>query len=85
MPTNGEVLDLLQEKINMALKAKRLRQTDRTMLEIMQLFVIYMADDHPKTQTMWQVFRPAIWIGSAAILSFIGLVVSGRVSITIAP
>lgn len=85
MPTNGEVLDLLKEKIGAALKVERISHSDRAMLEIMQLFVIYMVDDHPKTQAMWQVFRPAMWVGSAAIISLIGVVVSGRVSIVINP
>lgn len=85
MPTNGEVLDLLKEKIGAALKVKRISRSDKAMLEIMQLFVIYMVDDHPKTQAMWQVFRPAMWVGSAAIISLIGVVVSGRVSIVINP
>lgn len=83
MAHSGEVLNLLEEKITMALKAKRLRASERTLLEIQQLFVIYMQDDHPKTQAMWQVFRPAVWVGSAFIISFIGLIASGRVEIII--
>jgi hypothetical protein len=82
---NGEVLDLLEEKIAAALKVRRIKASDKTMLEVMQLFVIYMKDDHPKTQTMWIVFRPAVWIGTAFILSFIGAIASGNVTITIAP
>lgn len=83
MPANGEVLTLLQEKIVTALQRKRINASDRAMLEIMQLFVIYMVDDHPKTQMMWQVFRPAIWAGSIFLISFIGMIASGRVQIFI--
>lgn len=83
MPSNGEILTLLEKKIEDGLKTKRLSKSERLSLEVQQLFVLYMKDDHPKTQTMWQVFRPAAWIGSAALLSLIGLIVSGRVEIII--
>lgn len=80
---NGDVLSLLEKKIEEGLKQKRLSKSERLSLEVQQLFVLYMKDDHPKTQTMWQVFRPAVWVGSAFILSIIGLVAAGRVEILI--
>lgn len=83
MLNNSDVLDLLEQKIEAGLKVKRLRASERLSLEVQQLFVLYMKDDHPKTQAMWQVFKPAIWLGSAIVLAFIGAVVSGRVEIII--
>lgn len=81
--TNSDVLNLLEQKIEAGLKAKRLRASERLSLEVQQLFVLYMKDDHPKTQAMWQVFKPAMWVGSAFILTMIGLIASGRVEIII--
>ncbi len=83
MATNSDVLDLLEQKIESGLKAKRLRSSELLSLEVQQLFVLYMKDDHPKTQAMWQVFRPAMWLGSAIILAVIGIIASGRVEIII--
>lgn len=83
MPNNSDVLDLLEQKIEAGLKAKRLRSSERLSLEVQQLFVLYMKDDHPKTQAMWQVFKPAVWLGSAIVLSLIGVIASGRVEIII--
>lgn len=83
MPTNGEVLTLLEKKIEEGLKAKRLSKSERLSLEVQQLFVLYMKDDHPKTQTMWQVFKPAMWAGVVFFTSFIGLIATGRVEIII--
>lgn len=81
--TISDVLDLLEQKIEAGLKTKRLRQNERLSLEVQQLFVLYIKDDHPKTQAMWQVFRPVMWLGSALILALIGVVMSGRVEIII--
>lgn len=83
MPNNSDVLDLLEQKIEAGLKAKRLRPSERLSLEVQQLFVLYMKDDHPKTQAMWQVFKPVVWLGSAIVLALIGVVMSGRVEIII--
>lgn len=83
MPANGEILDLLEKKIEDGLKAKRLSKSERLSLEVQQLFVLYMKDDHPKTQTMWQVFKPAMWTALVFVTSFIGLIASGRVEIII--
>lgn len=83
MPANGEVLNLLQKKIEDGLRVKRLSKSERLSLEVQQLFVLYMLDDHPKTQTMWQVFKPAMWTASIFLVSFIGLIATGRVEIII--
>ena len=40
-------------------------------------------EDHPKTSTMWNVFRPMAWVMTAFILAVIGLVASGKVAIDI--
>ena len=83
MPATGDVLTLLEKKIEDGLKAKRLSKSERLSLEVQQLFVLYMKDDHPKTQTMWQVFKPAIWLAIVFLTSFVGLIASGRVEIII--
>lgn len=83
MPSNGEILDLLQKKIEDGLKVKRISRTERLSLEVQQLFVLYMQDDHPKTQAMWRVFQPALWAAGVILTSFIGLAVSGKIEIII--
>lgn len=83
MAANSDVLDLLEKKIEEGLKAKRLSKSERLSLEVQQLFVLYMKDDHPKTQTMWQVFKPAAWLLLVFLTSFIGLIAMGKVEVFI--
>ena len=83
MEGNGEILETLGEKIEGLLRAKRLSQTSRAQLEIQQLFLIYLRQDHSKVATMWSVFRPMAWAMSIAAAAIIGLLVSGRVQILI--
>ena len=83
MPQNGEILDELKRRIDEALENKRLKKNDRMMLEIQQLFVIYIMNDHPKVIRMWNTYIPMVWVFSIAAATFIGLMVSGRVSIVL--
>lgn len=46
--SNGEILDALEKKINLALQNKRLTEKERTLLDIVQLFVLFLQDDHKK-------------------------------------
>jgi len=45
---NGAVLETLGTKIEIALKDPKLRKTDRAILEIQQLFILYLKSDHEK-------------------------------------
>lgn len=84
--TNGngdEILNQLKERIDTDLNKKRLSQSNRAQLEMMQLFVIYLQNDHPKVMTMWGVFRPMAWITLTFLTAIIGLIVAGRLEIIV--
>ena len=78
---NGDILDQLGEKIETLLANKKIKGTDRTHLEIQQLFLVYLKDDHKKVTTMWAVYKPMAWGISIAAATFIGLLASGRITI----
>jgi len=82
---NGQILDAMQKKLSEALSQKRLSKKDRLQYEILELLVMFMADDHPKTSQMYAVFRPMAWtmliIGSA----FLAALATGRVIISFTP
>lgn len=82
-PVNGEVLDLLRKKIDAALQNNSLSKTDRTLLEIQQLFVVYLSFDHAKVMTMWAVFRPFAWGAGIFAAALITMAASGRISIIV--
>lgn len=50
---NGDILDILENKIEAVLKDQNLRKTDRTLLEIQQLFVTYLKSDHKKIEEIY--------------------------------
>ncbi len=80
---NGEILEILKNRINSELGRKRISATNKTQLEVLQLFVTYLEDDHAKVSTMWSVFRPMAWGMSVAAVTAIGMIVSGKVEIII--
>ncbi len=80
---NTEILDQIEGKIENLLKNKRINPTTRAVLEIEQLLVAYLQNDHPKVQTMWRTYRPAIWAAGIVAAAFLTLLASGRVSIII--
>ncbi len=58
---NGDILDALEAKIANGLKNKRLTDKERTQLEIQQLLVIFLKEDHatlkemrPQVDQMWK-------------------------------
>jgi hypothetical protein len=81
--SNGELLVTMQAKIKTALEDENLTRTEVLLFELSELFVIYMRDDHPKTQAMWSVFKPMAWAMLVAVTSIIGLIVSGKLSIIV--
>ena len=80
---NIEVLDLLEHKVNTALANKRIKAADKTLLEMQQLFILYLREDHKKVIAMWAVFRPMAWTMGIAAATLITLFVSGKVQILI--
>lgn len=80
---NGEILDILKSRIESELGRKRLSATNKTQLEILQLFVTYLEEDHARVATMWATFKPMAWAMSIAAVTFIGMLVSGRVEFII--
>lgn len=80
---NGEILEILQSRIEGELKKKRISATNKAQLEILQLFVTYLEEDHRKVATMWATFKPMAWGVSVAMVTFIGMLVSGRVQFII--
>lgn len=82
---NGEILDTLGEKIEGLLKQKRLSATTKAHLEIEQMLLIYLKNDHQKVTTMWAYFRPMAWVMSIAAGVIITLLFSGRVQVAFIP
>ena len=80
---NGDILDILKERISSELNKKRISSANKTQLEVLQLFVTYLEDDHAKVATMWTVFKPMAWGMSIASVTFIGMLVSGKIQILI--
>lgn len=80
---NGEVLDQLGDNLENLLKNKRLSPTTRSQLEVQQLFLIYLRDDHKKVNIMWSVFKPMAWIMTIASASIIGFAATGHIIITL--
>lgn len=81
--SNGEVLLKLAERIDTQLKDPKVTGNDRTVYELLQLFVIYLIGDHAKVNTMWRTYVPMAAIFTVAAATFIGLLVSGKVEIFI--
>lgn len=81
--SHGEILNTLQERIVTAKKKKRLPQTDAVMLDVMELLVIYIQEDHAKVSTMWSVFRPMAWAMGIFITAVIAGAASGKIEIII--
>lgn len=85
MTVNGDVLQQLKERIDRELEKPNLKSQDRINYEIQQLFVIILMNDHPKVETMWQTYKPAVWVGAIALTTIIALFVSGKMTVIISP
>lgn len=83
MTQNGEMLDTLYGKITDHLKKKKLAESERVQYEFMEVLVIYLRADHSKVRKMWNTYVPVAWVMGIAAATFIGLLVSGRVSVVI--
>ena len=83
MSNTQEVLDVLQGRIEIELKRKRISASSKAQFEILQLFVIYLQDDHKKVSAMWSTYKPMAWVIGIFFATFIGMVASGRVSLII--
>ena len=78
---NGEILSELGKRIDAVLKRKNLSEVDKTMLEVQQLILVYLKEDHPKVTTMWAWFKPMTFVLIAFTTAFVGALVTGKVSI----
>ena len=78
---NGEIIKAMEKKLDVALGQKRLSAKDRLQYEILQLIVMYLAEDHPKTKEMYQVFRPMQWAFLIMGGAVLGAVATGRIVI----
>jgi len=78
---NGEIIKAMEKKLETALAQKRLNAKDRLQYEILQLIVMYIAEDHPKTKEMYSTYKPmqaAFLIVAGAML---GAFATGRLLI----
>jgi hypothetical protein len=78
---NGEIIKAMEKKLDTALSQKRLSVKDRLQYEILQLIVMYLAEDHPKTKEMYSVFRPMQWAFLIMGGAMLGAIATGRVVI----
>lgn len=76
-----DVINSLSARIKTALSKKRLSADNKLILEVLELVLIYMANDHPKTELMYSVFKPMAWVIITATTIIIGLIVTGKVNI----
>jgi hypothetical protein len=70
-----EVLTTLKERIDHALKSKNMKASERLNLEVMQLILVYMRTDHPRTERMWNTYVPMAWAMGVAMVAAIGIIV----------
>lgn len=70
---NGDVLDKLQEKLEKLLNKKKLPPSDRAVIEVMQLLVIFLSDDHEKVAEIYPTFKILRWAGIVLASLNIGL------------
>lgn len=81
---NGQLLAEAHDKLQLALSKKRLKAETRIVIEVMDLIVIFIAEDHPKTKAMYLTYRPMIWMLVVAGGAFITYLATGRVQIVFA-
>ena len=76
-----QILDRIEKNLQDTLAAKRLPKRDRMMYETMQLFVIYMRDDHEKIRQMYPFYQIGKWAGgilvSANLIYLFNLLIGG--------
>jgi hypothetical protein len=85
MTDNGQVLSLLEKKITDRLAQKRLPKGRREDLEIQQLFVLYLREDHRKVNIMWSYFQPLAWAGAIIVTALITMAATGKISMVLIP
>jgi hypothetical protein len=78
---NGEALQLTKEKIDQALKTKRMPNTERLQLEVLQLIVFYLMNDHPRVMVMWRTYKPAVAAAGIVAATLLTLLASGKLTI----
>jgi len=82
--TNG-IQKLVTEQtsaIEVELGKTRLRPKDRIILESIKLVLIILSDDHPRTSSMWQWFRPMVFLTVTACAAIITALVAGYIHIS---
>ena len=81
---NGEIIKAMEKKLDVALSMKKLSTKDRLQYEMLQLIVMYLAEDHPKTKEMFAVFRPMQWAFLIMSGALLGAIATGRVVVEFA-
>lgn len=79
---DGQLLKGAQEKLEEVLK-QRLNKKDRLQYEVLQLIVLFIAEDHPKVREMYPVYSSAKWFVMIGIAAFTALLFTGRVMVSI--
>lgn len=54
---NGQIIDSMRTKVGEALLQKSLTKKDRLQYEILQLMVMFFAEDHPKIKTLYSAYE----------------------------
>lgn len=79
--SDGQILQVLKTRIENELRKKKISANARAQYELLQLFVIYLEDDHRKVEIMWTTYKPFMWGAVIFATAFIGAFATGRISI----
>jgi len=82
---NGEILASAREKLKGIKEAKRISKKDRVFAEVLDLIVMFMQEDHPKTKQMYSTYRPMVIVGMIAITAIVTGLATGKISISFSP
>ena len=82
---NGQILAAARKKLQDAQKRKHLATDKRDLYEVLELLVMYIAEDHPKTRQMFAVYRPMVWVSLVFGASLLTALATGHVVITLSP
>jgi len=82
---NGQILEEARNKIKLAKEQARISKRDRIQYEILELIVIFLQEDHPKTALMFNTYKPVMWVMLIATGAIITGIATGHFSIIFVP